>query len=254
MTRRSPASASGRASARSAEPFVVRVRSSARPVRGAAGPASMAIRSGRSRRTSGSPPVIRSFSTPSPTNARASRVDLLEAQHLVLWQELVIAPEDLPGHAVGAPEVAAIGHRDPQIAQRPAERVGHAGTAVEPVCLEHRAMVAREPDGIGRRRRTVPPAQTAGTSSQLHRTPRRCNDASTHRRSGPPVRPSRQRGSRPMASTETRPSFRLPWSTGPAESDEHRPDRTDELVRDSGSRRRRRAVTCTTARRPRHPT
>jgi len=72
VTRRSPASASGRASPRSADPFVVSVRSSDSPsARRSA--ASIAMRSGRLRRTSGSPPVIRSFSTPSSTNARATR-------------------------------------------------------------------------------------------------------------------------------------------------------------------------------------
>ena len=44
-----------------------------RPASGVRSAASIAMRSGRSRRTSGSPPVIRSFSTPSATNARAAR-------------------------------------------------------------------------------------------------------------------------------------------------------------------------------------
>ena len=41
------------------------------------------------------------------------------------------ATEDLLGHAVGAAEVAAVGHRDPQVANRPPERVGHARPSVE---------------------------------------------------------------------------------------------------------------------------
>ena len=72
VTRCSPAAASGPASARSADPFVVRVRSIS-PPSGRRIAASISIRCGRSRRTSGSPPVIRSFSTPSETNARAVR-------------------------------------------------------------------------------------------------------------------------------------------------------------------------------------
>ena len=76
MSRRRPASRSGWASARSAEPFVVRVRSrplgSPAPIRPGMA-ASSSISRGRSRRTSGSPPVIRSFSTPSDTKARATR-------------------------------------------------------------------------------------------------------------------------------------------------------------------------------------
>ena len=72
VTRCSPASRSGPASRRRADPFVVSVRSSGSPS-GRRIAASIPIRTGRSRRTSGSPPVIRSFSAPSATNARASR-------------------------------------------------------------------------------------------------------------------------------------------------------------------------------------
>ena len=105
--------------------------------------ASIAIRSGRSRRTSGSPPVIRSFSTPSPTNGAGHPVDLLERQDLVARQELVVPAEDLLGHAVGAAEVAAVGDRDAQVAHRPAERVGHARAPVEGRRLVHRHIVPR---------------------------------------------------------------------------------------------------------------
>ena len=40
-------------------------------------------------------------------------------------QELVVAAEDVLRHAVGAAEVAAVGDRDPEIAERPAERVAN---------------------------------------------------------------------------------------------------------------------------------
>jgi hypothetical protein len=40
-----------------------------------------------SRRTSGSPPVMRSFSTPHPDEGRAQPVELLERQKLLLRQE-----------------------------------------------------------------------------------------------------------------------------------------------------------------------
>ena len=60
-------------------------------------------------------------------------LDLLEAQDLVARQERVVLPEDLLGHAIGAPEVAPVGHRDAQVAHRPAERVGRSGAAVEGV-------------------------------------------------------------------------------------------------------------------------
>ncbi len=72
VTRLRPASASGPESARSAAPFVVRVRSSSRPS-GVRSSPSILISWGRPRRTRGSPPVIRSFSTPSCTKAVAAR-------------------------------------------------------------------------------------------------------------------------------------------------------------------------------------
>jgi hypothetical protein len=45
-------------------------------------------------------------------------LDLLEREQLRALKELVVPPGDLLGHAVDA------GDRDPQIAQRPAQRVG----------------------------------------------------------------------------------------------------------------------------------
>ena len=73
VIRCSPASARGAARARSADPLVVSVRSTllSSVVRSGA---RVRISSGRSRRTSGSPPVMRSLWTPSPTKIEASRV------------------------------------------------------------------------------------------------------------------------------------------------------------------------------------
>ena len=48
----------------------------------------------------------------------AEPVELLEGQELGLGQELHVL-----GHAVDAAEVAAVGDRDPQIGDRPGERV-----------------------------------------------------------------------------------------------------------------------------------
>ena len=58
-------------------------------------------------------------------------LDLLEGQKLAPRQEPVLAAEDLLRHAVDAAEVAAVGDGDPQIANRPAERVrrGHRDAA-----------------------------------------------------------------------------------------------------------------------------
>ena len=134
----------------------------ASPPSGRRSAASIPMRSGRSRRTSGSPPVIRSFSTPSADERRrATPLDLLEGQDLVPRQERVVAPEDLLRHAVGAPEVAPVRDRDPQVAQRPPERVGQApGRSVE--------ARSGDPSPIlpGRDRppavRTAPPVDRAG--------------------------------------------------------------------------------------------
>ena len=119
VTRVRPASASACAFCGSSEPFVVSVSSTSIA-------ASIAIRRSTSRRTSGSPPVMRIFSTPFATNARARRVDLLEVEQLRARQELVVAPEDLLRHAVDAAEVAAVGDRDAQVAQRAAETIHRA--------------------------------------------------------------------------------------------------------------------------------
>ena len=49
--------------------------------------------------------------------------DLFEAEQRAVWQIGVVLVEDRLGHAVVAAEVAAVGHADAQIAQRPAQRI-----------------------------------------------------------------------------------------------------------------------------------
>ena len=71
-----------------------------------------------SRRTSGSPPVMRSLRTPLPTKTRAEPVELLERQQILLGQERHVLR-----HAIDAAEIAAVRDRDPQIGDRAAERV-----------------------------------------------------------------------------------------------------------------------------------
>ena len=93
--------------------------------------ASIAMRSGKPLRTSGSPPVILSFCTPRPTAIRGQPRDLLVGEHLRVRQERVVAPEYFGRHAVGAPEIAPIRDRDPEIAERAASCVEEAGAAVE---------------------------------------------------------------------------------------------------------------------------
>ena len=62
--------------------------------------------------------------TPSDTNVRANRVDLFEREQLGVRHELEVLAEDLARHAIGATEVAAVGHRDAQVAQGTPEGVG----------------------------------------------------------------------------------------------------------------------------------
>ena len=73
VTRFNPASFSDCAFFASSEPLVVRVRSSGAPL-GVRNSASMPTSRSRFLRSSGSPPVRRSFSTPWATNRRAMRV------------------------------------------------------------------------------------------------------------------------------------------------------------------------------------
>ena len=183
VTRRSPASASGSRE----RPQRGSVRRERQVDLAAIGPADRRQHGHQVRQV---PPHER-FATGNPQLLDAQRDedprqpgDLLEGQDLVPGQELEVTPIDLLGHAVGAPEIAAVGDRDAQVAQRPPERVGQPGTPIEPVLGRkrrrlqrlHVAMVARARsnsivDDLGDP--PVPPARTAGTSSQLHRTHRR---------------------------------------------------------------------------------
>ena len=72
------------------------------------------------RRTSGSPPVRRSFLTPLRMKALHSRSSSSSDQDLGLGQEGHVF-----GHAIDAAEVAAIRHRDAQIGDMPAEWIDH---------------------------------------------------------------------------------------------------------------------------------
>ena len=119
VTRRRPASASAAPSAAAAS------RSSSGSDRRRARASSATSRS-RSRRTSGSPPVMRIFShaprdEERARRARSPRTSAARARS----RNAMVAAEDLLRHAVDAAEVAAVGDRDAQIAQRAAEGVEH---------------------------------------------------------------------------------------------------------------------------------
>ena len=79
--------------------------------------ASIRTSDGRSRRSSGSPPVRRTLSTPSERKTSTSALDLLEVQHVLARQPDVVVLR----HAVFAAQVAAVGDRQPQVAQRASE-------------------------------------------------------------------------------------------------------------------------------------
>ena len=76
--------------------------------------------------------------------------DLLEGQDLVPRQEREVPAVDLLGHAVGAPEVAAVGDRDPQVVETPPEPVGD------------------QPGGNLRRRRDAPWRHGTGARPGCH--------------------------------------------------------------------------------------
>src|SRR4029079_17647451 len=77
-----------------------------------------------------------------------------------------------------------------------------------------RAMVARN----GRSARRYHRREPTGTTSQLHLTDPRCHDAPKSWMSGGP-RCSPIEDAEPMAQTETRPGFRLPWGAERTETD-----------------------------------
>ena len=72
-------------------------------------------------------------------------LDLFETEQLLPAEELEIAPEDFFGHAVYTAEVAAIGYRDAQVAQRTPERV-----LVKSLYGFHEAAGFYHLDGLGR--------------------------------------------------------------------------------------------------------
>ena len=102
------------AASASSTPLVVSARSRTQGLA-----ASSATSDGRSRRSSGSPPVSRTRSTPSFAEEIRELRDLLEREHVLARQPEVLVLR----HAVVAPQVAAVGHRQAETAQRPAERV-----------------------------------------------------------------------------------------------------------------------------------
>ena len=85
------------------------------------------MRSGRFGRSSGSPPVMRSFLHAGAHEHARQAQDLREVQPLAAVQEAVRLVERLARHAVRAAEVAAIHDRDAQVVDRAAQRDRRGG-------------------------------------------------------------------------------------------------------------------------------
>ena len=75
----------------------------------------------RSRRKSGSPPVRRTCRTPTNVKTSTSSGEFLEGQQFRARQPGVF----LLGHAVEAAQIAAVGDREAQALEGPAEQVAH---------------------------------------------------------------------------------------------------------------------------------
>ena len=93
-------------------------------------------------------------------------LDLLEGQQLAPLEEDVVAPEDLFRHAVDAPEVAPVGDRDPQVAQRPAEGVlnAHNGLGYPVLSAARERRDISERNGMARKR-TAPRKRTTAPAA-----------------------------------------------------------------------------------------
>ena len=135
VIRCSPASRAAAASARSAEPFVVSVRSSGAAVRP---PERRQHRDQRrqvapdQRLAAGDPELLDAERDERP---RASRSISSNVSTSSRGQEREVAPEDLLRHAVRAAEVAAVGDRDPQVAQGRPKRSGMPGRPSKSVAV-----------------------------------------------------------------------------------------------------------------------
>ena len=117
-----------------------------------------------SRRSSGSPPVSRILSTPSDEEDVDQRADLLEVQHVLARQPDVVVLR----HAVFAAQVAAVGDRQPQVAQRPPEAIEHS-------IIEFRIRELRMPEFVARKNGrdaicpSKPALQRPGTAARARR-------------------------------------------------------------------------------------
>ena len=142
--------------------------------------ASIATSCGKSRRTSGSPPVSRTSWTPSRDSSRDQPLDLLEGEDLVALEPR----QPLGRHAVLTAEVAAVGDRDAQVADVAAVAVdeglalhreeygsGYAGPA-----REARATASREDLGVA-----VDVGRRALRAHQRHVVERRDQHAAVER-------------------------------------------------------------------------
>ena len=120
VTRWSPAARSAGACSASSTPLVVRARSRSRGL-----PASRRTSRSRSRRSSGSPPVRRTLSTPRSVKTSTSWAISSKVSTSLAGQPDVL----LLGHAVLAAQVAAVGDGQAQVAKRAIEGVPDHGSS-----------------------------------------------------------------------------------------------------------------------------
>ena len=128
------------------------------------------------RRSSGSPPVSRIFSTPRPAKMRASRAISSNVSSSCVRQELVVRAEDLLRHAVDAAEVAAVGDRDAQVAQRPAAACRRpAGAACAQRVAQRDDAVERCGCAVGERNDPWPWSRCNGIAVAIYNVSRACS-------------------------------------------------------------------------------
>src|SRR5258708_38559135 len=70
---------------------------------------------------------------------------LLEGEQILAGQEREVTAEYLAGHAVGAAELAAVSDRDPQVPQRPPERVSRRRCPRQVPTGHHRPPARKHP-------------------------------------------------------------------------------------------------------------
>ena len=173
--------------------------------------------SGRSLRSSGSPPVRRNLRHAQPDEAAHQRLDLVERQPRGRVEPVVVG-HAIGWHAVRATEVAGLDHRQAQVAQRPRQSVDRRcdGPGVAFECGSRRSCRLRPRRGrLGQRQRFARHARRGSRARPAPRRPRgwRSGTAGSGRaaRAG-----TRARGRRCRCATDCRASAQSCAISSPA--------------------------------------